>query len=239
MKRKNVLTVTVLYIIVILSVSCSGDRQALDLGADAAILRVGNGAEPQDLDPHTTTGVPEHRICSSLFEGLVTLDPDTLEPAPAVAESWDVSEDGLVYTFRLRGDAAWSNGDPVTAHDFVYSWRRILSPKLASEYAYMLHCLKNAEAFNTGDISDPKLLGAEAVDDRTLEVTLENPMPYFLAMQVHNSWYPVHRPTIERFGAMDERGTRWTRAGNHVGNGAFKLAQWKPGQVITVVKNPH
>ena len=202
-------------------------------------MRIGNGAEPQDLDPQTTTGVPEHRIQSALFEGLVTLDWDTLRAAPATAEAWTVSEDGLVYTFTIRANAAWSNGDAVTAHDFVYSWERILSPGLASEYAYMLHCLRNAKAFNEGGLTDFAQVGAKALDERTLEVTLGHPTPYFLAMQVHNSWFPVHRATIERFGRMDQRGTKWTRAGNHVGNGPFMLERWDPSEVIVVVKNPH
>jgi len=217
---------------------CSG-RDAGGPTTNGAMLRIGNGAEPQDLDPHTTTGVPEHRIASALFEGLVSLDPGDLHPVPAAAESWTMSEDGLVYTFTLRADAAWSNGDPVTAQDFVYAWQRILTPGLASEYAYMLHCLKSAKAFNEGAIKDFTQVGAKALDNRTLEVILENPAPYFLAMQIHNAWYPVHRPTIERFGRMDERGTEWTRAGNHVGNGPFMLERWAPSEVITVVKNPH
>jgi oligopeptide transport system substrate-binding protein len=206
--------------------------------ARAGILHYSTGAEPQDLDPHTVTGVPEHRVTSVLFEGLVDLDPETLEPVPAVAESWSVSEDETVYTFRLRDTAQWSNGDPVTAHDFVYAWQRILTPALGSEYAYMLYCLKNARDFHEGALTDFGQVGAKAMDGRTLEVTLGNPTPYFLSMQIHYTWYPVHRATIERFGAMDERGTRWTRAGNLVGNGAFMLERWEPDRVITVVKNP-
>ncbi|MDQ1257694.1 MAG: oligopeptide transport system substrate-binding protein, partial [Candidatus Hydrogenedentes bacterium] len=202
---------------------------------------MGNGAEPQDLDPQITTGVPEHRLSTVLFEGLVTLDfasPD-LPPIPAVAERWTVSDDGLVYTFTLRENARWSNGDPVTARDFVYSWQRVLSPKLASEYSYMLFCLKNAKAFNEGKIADFAKVGVKALDDRTLEASLEAPTPYFLSMQVHNSWFPVHQATIERFGKMDERSTPWTRPGNHVGNGPFLLERWSPNEVIRVVKNPH
>jgi len=218
--------------------ACSGSGPAISTSA-GPVLRIGNGAEPQDLDPHTTTGVPEHRIATTLFEGLVSLDLATLEPVPAAAEHWSVSADGNVYTFTIRADAAWSNGAPVTAHDFVYAWRRILSPGLASEYAYMLHSIKNAQPFNAGTLTDFGEVGAKALDDRTLEVTLENPTPYFLAMQVHNAWYPVHGPAIERFGCMDERGTKWTRPGNHVGNGPFMLERWAPDEVITVVKNPH
>ena len=202
-------------------------------------LRVGNGTEPQGLDPHTVTGVPEQRILGTLFEGLVDVDPDDLTPVPAVAESWSVSVDGTVYTFTLRPQARWSNGDLVTAHDFVYAWQRILTPALASEYAYMLHCLKNAKDFNEGRITDFEQVGVHALDERTLEATLENPTPYFLSMQIHYTWFPVHRRTIEAFGRMDERGTKWTRPGNLVGNGAYVLERWAPNNIIEVVANEH
>ncbi len=206
---------------------------------DRQALRVGNGTEPQGLDPHLVSGVPEHRLTSTLFEGLVDADPNDLHPIPAVAESWTVSDDGTVYTFRLRENARWSNGDPVTAHDFVYAWRRILTPSLGSQYAYMLHCLKNAKDFNEGRLQDFDAVGVKAIDDRTLQATLVNPTPYFLSMQIHFTWFPLHRATIERFGAMDARDTKWTRPGNLVGNGAFVLKRWIPNNVIEVVKNEH
>ena len=200
-------------------------------------LRVGNGTEPEELDPHIIKGIPEHRIVSTLFEGLVDVDPSDLHAIPATAETWDISPDGKEYTFHLRTTACWSNGDPVTAHDFVYAWQRILSPGLGSEYAYMLYCLKNAKAYNEGTLKDFGAVGATAIDAQTLHVTLENPTPYFLSMQVHFTWYPVHRPTIERFGSMDTRNTKWTRPGNLVGNGAFVLKRWIPNNLIEVVKN--
>jgi len=203
-----------------------------------AVIRVGNGAEPQDLDPHQVTGQPEHHILASLFEGLAGIDPATLKPIPAAAESWDISPDELVYTFHIRQNARWSNGDPVTARDFAYAWRRILSPKLGSEYAYLLHCIRGARDFNDGKTDDFGTVGVRVLDDHTLELTLENPTPYLLAMQTHSSWFPVHRPTIEKFGAIDERGTLWTRAGNHVSNGAFMLAEWQPNDVLRVRRNP-
>jgi len=202
-------------------------------------LRVGNGTEPQDLDPHIVSGVPEHRIVSTLFEGLVDVDAETLEPVPAVAESWTISEDRRVYTFHLRPAAGWSNGDPVTAHDFVYSWRRILTPALGGEYAYMLYCIKNAKAYHEGKIRDFSEVGVRAVDTRILEVTLDEPTPYFLSMQIHFTYFPVHQKTIEGFGRMDERNTKWTRPGNLVGNGAFVLKRWVPNNAIEVVKNEH
>ena len=201
------------------------------------VLRVGNGAEPQDLDPHMVTGIPEHRIASTLFEGLVDTDPADLHPIPAVAESWEISPDGMQYTFHLRANAAWSNGDPVTAQDFAYAWQRLLSPGLGAEYAYMLHCLKNAKAFNEGTLKDFAQVGVEPLDAHTLRVTLENPTPYFLSMQTHVTWYPVPKVAVERFGRMEDRSTRWTRPGNLVGNGAFVLKRWIPNNLIEVVKN--
>jgi oligopeptide transport system substrate-binding protein len=208
-------------------------------GAPANILMFGNGAEPQDLDPHVVTGVPEHRILTALFEGLVNLDPETLEPVPGVAEAWEESADGLSYTFRLRANARWSNGDPVTAEDFLYAWERILDPTMASEYASMLYCLENARAFNEGSVTDFGLVGAKAPDDRTIRVNLAHPTPWFLPMQVHYTWFPVHRATLEKFGAARTRGTPWTRPGNFVGNGAFRLERWEPDRVLEVSPNPH
>lgn len=203
------------------------------------VLRVGNGAEVQELDPHLVSGVTEHRILTALFEGISDVNPKTNEPIPGVAESWQISDDGKTYTFKVRESARWSNGDPVTAHDFVYSWRRILSPALASEYAYLLHCIENAEAFNTGAITDFSEVGVSALDAYTLEVRLVHPTPYFLTMQTHYAWFPVHQGTIEQFGNIDERGTGWTQAGNMVSNGAFQLAAWRPNEIIRVDRNVH
>lgn len=200
-------------------------------------MRLGNGSEPQGLDPHTVTGVPEHRLLSTLFEGLVDADAATLTPKPGVAESWDISPDGRVYTFHLRDTALWSNGEPVTADDFVYAWRRILTPTLAAEYAYMLYCIDNAQAYNEGKITDFDRMGVKALDARTLRVTLTEPTPYFLALQIHSTYYPVHRATIEKYGAIDTRNTRWTRPGNLVGNGAFVLTRWIPNNIIEVTRN--
>ncbi|MBP8131863.1 MAG: peptide ABC transporter substrate-binding protein [Candidatus Hydrogenedentes bacterium] len=204
----------------------------------AVILHVGNAAEVQDLDPHMVSGITEHRTLCTLFEGLVNLNPSTLEPEPGVAAAWELAPDGLVYTFHLRPDARWSNGDPLTAEDFHYSWNRILSPNLAADYAYFLHCIKNAKPYNEGTLTDFGAVGVKVPDPHTLEVTLEHPTPYFLGMQTHQAYMPVHRATIERFGRRDERSTRWTRAGNHVGNGPYLLTEWTPNSVIRVRRNP-
>lgn len=202
-------------------------------------IRAGNRSEVEELDPHLVTGTAEFRACTALFEGLTSVDPATLRPIPGMAERWEVSEDGLTYTFHLRADAKFSNGDPLTAQNFAYSWQRMLSPKLAAEYAYMLHCIKNAKAYNEGTITDFSQVGIKAIDDHTFQVSLENPTPYFVSMQVNFMWMPVHRATIEKFGAQEARGTKWTHTGNHVSNGPFMLDEWRPDEYLRMVRNPH
>jgi oligopeptide transport system substrate-binding protein len=196
------------------------------------------GADPQTLDPHVATGFPEFQVFIALFEGLTTLDPVTCEPRPGAAEKWDVSPDGTVYTFYLRPDNRWSNGDAVTAEDFVYSMRRILAPALAAEYAHFLYYLKNGRAVHLGEIKDSGQLGVRVVNPLTLEVTLEHPVPYFPALLSHQAFMPVHRATVEKFGRSDDRASAWTKPGNLVGNGPFVLQSWLPNQRLVAVKNP-
>lgn len=217
---------------------CGRPESRVDSGNRQQILHRGNGAEPQDLDPHTVTGVPEHYIISALLEGLVSGSGPELTPSPAVAERWDVSEDGTVYTFYLRADARWSNGEPVTARDFVRSYQRMLTPALAAEYAYMHFVVKNAETYNKGELTDFDQVGYRALDDRTLRVELVGSTPYFLSLLNHYSWYPVHIPTVEKHGPLDKRGNRWTRPENFVGNGPFVLAEWKILNRLVVKKSP-
>ncbi|MDO6421171.1 peptide ABC transporter substrate-binding protein [Saccharophagus degradans] len=202
-------------------------------------LYIANADEPESLDPHVASGSPDANIILGLFEGLASLDPKTLEPSPGVATHWDISEDGKVYTFYLRENAKWSNGDNVTAHDFIYSWRRALQPALAAKFAYMMYPIKNAEAFNTGKLTDFNEVGVKALTDYTLEITLAHPTPYFILLLDHHSFYPVHKATIEKHGEIDNPNTLWTRAENFVGNGPFTLAEWKINQHIKLAKNPH
>jgi oligopeptide transport system substrate-binding protein len=216
-----------------------GRRETLVEACDRRqILLIGNGTEPQELDPDIVTGVQEYHIMLSLLEGLVVPDPVDLHPIPGVAERWDISPDARVYTFHLRTNALWSNGDPVTAKDFLESYKRILTPSLASEYSYMHYVVKNAEAYNTNGITDFSKVGYKVLDDHTLQITLDNPTPYFLSLLTHHSWFPVHMPTVRKYGDPYQRGNKWTRAGHFVGNGPFDLANWRVNDVIEVRKSP-
>ena len=217
----------------------AGAEKSIQADVEAQILRIGNGNEPQGLDPHMVTGVIEHRLITSLLEGLVGEDPMDLSPInDGAAESWDISEDLKTYTFHLRPEAKWSNGDPVTSEDFVQSYKRMLTPELASEYAYMLHVVVNAREYNEAKITDFSQVGFEAPDPLTLIVKLNNPTPYFLSLLTHYSWFPVHIPTVAKHGPVFERGSKWTRQGNFVGNGPFNLKEWSPNEVIIVEKSP-
>ncbi|WP_110686166.1 peptide ABC transporter substrate-binding protein [Salinicola aestuarinus] len=204
---------------------------AADIEGDRQVLRRDNGAEPSTLDPQLSTGTWESSIVGDLFEGLVARDASG-SIIPGVAESWERSDDGLHYTFHLRDDAKWSDGTPLTAEDFVYAWQRILSPALAAPYAYMLSPIQGAEAVNSGD-SAAETLGVEASDAQTLEVTLTRPTGYFVEMLGHASTYPVPKDAIEAHGSD------WTKPGNMVSNGAFKLSEWISHDHITAVRNPN
>src|SRR5580704_14271146 len=223
---------------VFLPIGCAKRESPAEQGIRTQTLLLGNGAEPQDLDPNTCVLYTDDNVLMALFEGLTCIDEKTSQAVPGVSERWDVSPDGLIYTFHLRADAKWSDGDPVTADDFVYSFHRILSPGLASEYSYMLYFIRNAEAFNEGKISDFAQVGAKALDERTLQISLDHPCPFLPAVAANQSWFPVHRATIEKFGKMDQRGTLWTRPENFVGNGPFMLKEWSPNSRVVVVSNP-
>ncbi|HVW21147.1 MAG TPA: peptide ABC transporter substrate-binding protein [Opitutaceae bacterium] len=216
-----------------------GKRETAVAKADLTqTLLLGNMIEPPDLDPQLCYDNFTQQIELALCQGLCEYDPKTNEPTPALAERWEPSGDYLTWTFHLRPNARWSDGDPVTAEDFVYSYHRMCSPNLAAEYAYMMFFLKNGHAFYTGQIRDFDKVGVHAADEHTLVLTLERPISYLPALVCHTSWFPVHRSTIEKFGKMDDRGTHWTRPGNFVGCGPFNLVEWIPHQIIRVVKSP-
>jgi len=194
------------------------------------VLRIANLAEPDSLDPHKAGPGYIVHITRNLFEGLVVLDPKG-NVAPGVAESWSVSEDGLSYRFKLRANARWSNGDPVTASDFVFGFRRAEDPKTNARYPEMLYPIKNAEEVYAGKL-DITALGVAAPDERTVQITLKAPTPYFLQVLALEQAMPVREKTVRL-------GEDWVKPGKMVSNGAYMLDDWKPFEHIRIIKNPH
>lgn len=220
------------------SLACTPAQTNVERGISEQVLYIGIGTEPEGLDPHLVSGVTEHYVLLSLFEGLTTVDPKTLKILPGVAKSWTISDDGLVYTFHLDSEAIWSNGDSVSAYDFTFSYERILSQKLGAPYAYMLYPIKNAEDFHKGQIDSFSEVGVKAIDAETLEIQLHSVTPYFLSLPTHFTWWPVHPPTILKHGSMVDRISKWTQPKNFVGNGPFALKTWHLNNGISVVRNP-
>ncbi len=195
-------------------------------------LHRGNGAEPETLDIHKSSGVPEANIQRDLFEGLVTEDVDgTL--IPGVAERWEQDESGKQWIFYLRKEAKWSDGSPVVAADFVYALRRAVNPATASEYAFLLWPILHAKAISSGKIRETKKLGVQAIDNHTLKILLENPTSFLPGLLAHHMAYPLHRNTLEIHGKQ------WTRPGKLVSNGAYQLTEWVPQSYLKLEKNPH
>lgn len=197
--------------------------------ADLVII---NGAEPESLDPALVTGQADLRVAGTLFEGLTRYNARTGEPEPGLAARWEISPDRMVYTFYLRPDAVWSTGEPITADDVVYSWRRVLNPLTAAEYAGQLFFLKNAEAYNRGAITDPAQVGVHALDARTVRAELHSPIPFFLSLCAHPTLAVVPRQTIERLG------DQWLAARPLPVSGAYELVHWRLNDKIRLRKNP-
>ena len=198
---------------------------------EKVVFKVSNSAEPESLDPAKIQGNVEHRLFEGLFEGLIAFDPETAEGIPGVAESWTVSDDGTVYTFKLRQDAKWSDGTPVTANDVVYSWLRELNPETASPYAWFpAMFLKGGEAYNSGE-ADSSAVAIKALDDYTFQMELVGPLPYVIGALGHYSFGIVPKQAIEKYG------DQWVLPGNFVGNGPFVLSEWTPQDKIVMVKS--
>ncbi len=223
-----------------LTLSCTNERETpAAAAARQKILLLGNGSEPKGLDPHLATGVPENQIISTLIEGLVSHHPsDDFIDAPGVAQRWESDLESRVWTFFLRSDAMWTNGDPVTAHDFVYAYRRMLTASLGARYADMLYVIKNAESYHQGKIQDFSEVGVRAIDSHTLRIELIGPTPYFPSMLKHYSWFPVNPSVIEAHGGIDDRDASWTQVEHFVGNGPFRLKIWKTNSFIEVERSP-
>lgn len=233
--RLVALCLSAVAMLAVLTAGCARRETRVQQGDREGVLHFGNLSEPVSLDPHLVTGVTEHNIISALLEGLTAEDPVTLAPVPGAAARWEISPDGCRYTFHLWPDGRWSNGDPVTAVDFVFAYRRILTPSLGAPYAYMLHGIVNAEAYNRGKLDDFEQVGVKALDATTLEVSLAEPVPYLLSLLSHYSWFPVHPPTILAHGGIGDIGTGWTEA--YVGNGPFVLEAHHVNKHIRVRKS--
>ncbi|MCQ8783424.1 peptide ABC transporter substrate-binding protein [Mangrovibrevibacter kandeliae] len=199
-------------------------------GAQARDLIMYNGGDVTSLDPQKMSGDWEDRVAGDIYEGLMTEDAKA-KPIPGEAESYELSDDGLTYTFHLRDDAKWSDGEPVTAEDFVFAFKRLMDPKTAAQYAYLQYPIKNAEAINTGKIEDLDQLGVKAIDDKTLEITLERPTPFFLGALTHYTAYPLPKHLIDKVG------DQWVQIGNIVTNGPYKPVEWVPGSHVLTAKN--
>ncbi|WP_109260862.1 peptide ABC transporter substrate-binding protein [Hyphobacterium indicum] len=205
--------------------ACGGSG---DVDENSIVLHRGNSAEPLTLDPHKASGTWENNIIGDMFIGLFTDDANAA-PIPGMAESWEVSEDGLTWTFALR-EAVWSDGVPVTAHDFEYAFQRILNPATLAQYSSLLYPIENAEAVNTGTMP-PEAVGVEALDDRTLEIRLENPAPYLLGLLTHYTTFPVPRHIVEQYG------DQWIQPEHIAVNGPYELVQWSTNNFVHVERN--
>lgn len=229
--KKSLIAAGILTALIAASAVTAADVPAGVQLADKQTLVRNNGSEVQSLDPHKIEGVPESNVNRDLFEGLLISDVEG-HPSPGVAEKWE-NKDFKVWTFHLRKNAKWSDGTPVTAHDFVYSWQRLADPNTASPYASYL---QYGHIANIDDIIAGKKpatdLGVKALDDHTFEVTLSEPVPYFYKLLVHPSVSPVPKSAVEKFG------DKWTQPANIVTNGAYKLKNWVVNERIVLERNP-
>jgi oligopeptide transport system substrate-binding protein len=227
-----------LLLLVLLLASCHRRETPVEIGDREQILHLGNSAEPGVLDPATAFSVTDANILQALFEGLVNCAPDARTIIPGAAQRWEISPDGRTYTFHLRAGLKWSNGDPLTSADFLYSFRRIIEPKLGSEMAIYVDIVAGAQDYREEKTSNFSGVGFRAPDPQTFEIILRERAPYLLSLLTLNPFYPVHRPTIERFGAYALREANWTRPGSLVCNGPFTLEEWRTNDAVAVAKNP-
>lgn len=229
MSQKKVLAIllALTFVFSFVLAGCGGDQTA-DKEAEK-VITYNLGASPETMDPTMSTGLPEATIQNALFEGLYRYGADK-ELQPAVAEKVDVSEDGLKYVFTIKKDVKWSNGDPVTAHDFEYSWKRLLDKETGAEYAYQAFYIKNGEEFNAGKVSADEV-GVKATDDYTLEVELVAPTPYFLDLTAFANLFPLHEETVEG-------NENWAASPDTiVGNGPYKMTAFQAQEKVEMVKN--
>ena len=242
-KRLLLLVVGLLGAFALVAAGCGGGDETSTGGAGTSggetgtaanqTMTIAWGAEPPSLDPGLATDTTSSNVLLNIMDPLVRLDPKTNEAVPSLAESWDVSEDGKTVTYHLRQDGKWTNGDPVTANDFVYSWKRTLSPELAADYAYQLYGIEGAIDYNSCTKNCDALadkVGVEAPDDFTLVVHLTSPQPWFIQQSAHHSFLAVNQSAVEQFG------DKWTDAANIVTDGPFKVAKWEHDAELDLVK---
>ena len=237
MNKKILVFVLILSLLVTLVAGCGQKTEQKQEPAKNQLqgkwIRQNHGQEPETIDPTLNTTVHGGTIVLAIFEGLTKLDINDNAVA-GVAEKWEVSKDLKTYTFTLRKDAKWSDGKPVTAKDFYYSWKRALTPATAAEYSYMFYYIKNAEKFNTDKDGKVKFedVGIKMKDDYNLEVTLENPTPFFLKLTAFPTYMPLREDLITKYGE------KWTTTPeSYIGNGPFKMTEWKSKDSMKLVKN--
>jgi oligopeptide transport system substrate-binding protein len=219
-------------VVVIAIVAFLGACKSAPQSGGASHFRVNLGTEPPSLDWSLATDHVSFNVIANLMVGLTEFDKD-LKPAPVIAKSWEFLEGGKKIVFHLRDDVQWTDGKKVRAQEFEYSWKRLLNPKTASQYAYILFDIANAQEYAEGKIKDSSAVGVQAQDDQTLVVTLRHPASYFLAITTFEVTYPQRQDIIEKFD------TRWTEPGNMVTNGPFRLASWKHENEIELRANAH
>ena len=217
---------------------CGGRQSRVDQGNADGIMHMAIGAEPRDLDPHMVSAYTDMQVVLALFEGLVAVDEATSRPVAASAESWEIANDGMSWTFHLRPDLRWSDGTPLTAETFRDSFRRALAPDLASEYAYVLYAIRGAADFNSGKNTDVKSIGVRAPDGQTLIIELEQPTPMLASILTLPVAFPAPLHMIESVGGLTDRANPWTRQDQMVSNGPFRLTEWSSQSHIKTQRNP-
>ncbi len=237
MQRVKLLPTICVFLAALLLAGCGDSRSSAEKAAEQGILITGNNQEPLSLDPHKATAVADGKIIAALLEGLVRPDAqDETRIHPGMAERWEHNADATEWTFHLR-EAQWSDGTPVTAHDFVYAYKRLLHPQFGGKYAEMLYPIAGAEAFNKGQHGWEQV-GVQALDDYTLRLRLAGPTPHLLHLLLHFTWSPVPAHAVEAHGGMLDRRSLWSRVGNWVGNGAYVLDSHHFNDYLFVAANP-
>lgn len=217
--------------------SSSPDQNADD--SQKQVLKLTIGASPQTLDPHQVTEIAGYKVLAALSEPLLLMDYNSFTVYPGVAEKWEVLNEGLRYRFHLRDDARWSNGEQIVAADFVFSFQRILSPKLGNQYATDYFAIEGSQSYFSGETKDFMSVGVKSISDHVLEFTLTKIDPLFLKRLASVNTAPVNSKIVRSLGALDDPSNPWVHAGNFVGNGPFILTSWQLNKKIEVIKNPY